>query len=513
MKLLPSIKNLFAPAPSRREPPALRTLTADTAIDELALFATLGRANDPDEALTRAGIGRERLRVLEYDDEIYAALETRREAVLSSDWRIEAQPDTGARGEDEALQAWLWVEPIMLDLLRAAWDAVPYGYSVAEMVWRQDGALIVPERAIGKPFEWFAPLPDGTLRYARRTLGLDHKVDTRFKFLLTRRAPSARQPYGEALLSRLYWPWFLRSEGWKMWARHLERHGSPTLVGRIEPPALDGAVCADDMQALQEHMERVLGELRDELSRAARAGTVATTAQIDAIAPSYAGQAFVLFNTEIAKRIQKVILGQTLTSDVQGGGSYAAAQVHDAVRQDKRNADQRMLRDTVQRLVDAVAVLNGWATRPVFSWTNAVDLQGERARRDVSLAQAGIVTFTDSYLLRAYDFEVGDFKVPDATITPSVALASATRFAAARDVFTPDQKEVEDVVEIAAGSAPPPVDPAMIRAAIRAARDPDDLHERLAQLLDRDDARFAEALAKAQFAASVLGYLHAEGGA
>jgi hypothetical protein len=45
------------------------------------------------------------------------------------------------------------------------------------------------------------------------------------------REPTYRQPYGRALYSQLYWPWFFRKMGWQFWMKFLERWGTPFLVG------------------------------------------------------------------------------------------------------------------------------------------------------------------------------------------------------------------------------------------------------------------------------------------
>jgi phage gp29-like protein len=47
------------------------------------------------------------------------------------------------------------------------------------------------------------------------------------------------------------------------------------------------------------------------------------------------------------------------TSDVGSSGSYAAAKVHDQVRQDKKHADMRLIQQTVQQLLDTLCDLNG----------------------------------------------------------------------------------------------------------------------------------------------------------
>lgn len=487
----------------------LTGLRTDLATEDDVIGA-LGLQIDPDEALERAGIDRARLRVLEYDDEIYAALETRREAVLASGWRIEPEPESGAAGERAAERLWLWLEPRLNAFLREAWSAVPYGYSVIELVWGPDGddGALLPQRLIGKPFEWFTPQRDGSLRYTRN--GEAVPLDTARKFILTRRAPSYRQPRGEPLLSRLYWTWFLRAEGWKMWARHLERHGSPTLVGKIEVAPSPHPLSEAEQQAQTKQLTALLDHLRDQLDRSVRAASIATTADVAAIDAGNAGEAFSRFTMELAKRIQKVILGQTLTSDIQGGGSYAAAQVHNTVREDRLRADLRLLREAVQQVITAAAQLNGWPV-PVFAFADAIDLQAERAGRDATLAQAGLISVTEQYLMRVYDFESGDL-APVQPPAPARLALPPQRFAAAAGArLSPTQQAVDEQVNRLVAASPQPVAPSALRAAIRAAKDPADLENRLAQVLDHADPEFAELLARAHFAAEVLGYLHAEG--
>ena len=61
-------------------------LFQETVFDQF--LGMMGRIPDPDEVLKKAGIKRENLRMLEADDDLVAALDTRREAVLGTPWRL-----------------------------------------------------------------------------------------------------------------------------------------------------------------------------------------------------------------------------------------------------------------------------------------------------------------------------------------------------------------------------------------------------------------------------------------
>jgi len=111
----------------------------------------------------------------------------------------------------------------------------------------------------------------------------------------------------------------------------VERYGDPLITGKVNSPQ-------DFVKAAQENgFASVLAVGPDE-----SLGVAAPTG----------GDGHQRLIAELDRRIQKVILGQTLTTSVDGKGSYAAAKVHDQVRQDKRLADLRLVRRTVQQVVD-----------------------------------------------------------------------------------------------------------------------------------------------------------------
>ncbi|PWF33043.1 hypothetical protein DBB30_29210, partial [Yersinia pestis] len=86
-----------------------------------------------------------------------------------------------------------------------------------------------------KPLEWFEPKNNGELIYREPQANTEINVFQKWplKFFLTRRKPSFKQPYGDPLLSKLYWLWFFRTESTKFWVKFLERFGSPLLVGKV----------------------------------------------------------------------------------------------------------------------------------------------------------------------------------------------------------------------------------------------------------------------------------------
>jgi len=473
-------------------------LTAAQATFDIS--AATAKFPDPDEMLRKAGMTRALLRPLEADEEVSQCLETRREALVAVPWRLEPQEDPN--------HDWVQAEiaPVFETLIRSCFNAVPYGYSVSEVVYgdKEDGTFGIAS-LMEKPFEWFEPKADGTLIYRSSQLG--DIVGDPLKYLVTIRSPSYRQPYGEALFTRIYWTVFFKIHGRKFWAKFLERFGEPLLIGQV----------ADQEKFVS-----------DVLALGLAAGLpVQPGDQVSHVAVSQAGE-FDRFDQNLVMTIQKVILGQTLTSQMSSsGGSFAAAQIHNQVRMDKRNADIRLCAGTIQRLIDNLLTLNGMPLGIKFVMADGTGLEMERAQRDALMVEKGILKLTKAYILDRYDYKEGDFVMaeegdaldePTETPTEPVKKAAASSpakkvalaYLPAQEPFTRKQQVIEDGVEGVLATIESPISDEAVRSAVMAATSPEDLEERLAILLrDANLDQFNEVYARAAFAADIIGYAHA----
>lgn len=492
-------------------------LYTDVAIEDVVTQMT--RIPDPDEVLQQAGVPRHKLSVLLYDDEIAQAFETRLDALLSVPMRLE--PSEG----DQAVELEKMIKPRLRDAVSAIFKARMYGYSVMEAVYTQR-----PEGGIGlgylgeKPFEWFEPKRDGSLVY----FPVDGSgggggviVDQTFKFFLTRNRATYKNPYGEALLTRLYWPWYFRQNGWKFWGKFLERFGTPLIVGKSsDPKKMVAAILAA-------HSNAALGVGPDD--------SVETVGTNGSNSP-----AFEAFEAAALRRIQKVVLGQTLTSGTDNGsGNRALGQVHESVRMDKRNSDIALVEETMQRVVNAICLLNGYEPHTI-NFADGVGLEVERAKRDRDLHTLG-VRFSPDYFVANYDLNVEDFTLTSEADNPALPPGAAddggappddgdvppkpgvpvkasqrpshlfTRKAMSR--FTKAQERVEQEANEALAVTPSPIPTEDVRAAIMAASDPEDLEARLFTLIGEDTPpdEFTAVLERALYAADVLGYVNAAG--
>jgi phage gp29-like protein len=500
----------------------------EVAVSQVLRYLT--RMPDMDEVLRKGGIQRKSLRTLMYDDEIAQAFDTRRDALLSVPMRLE--PTEG----EEADKIRAALEPVLREALTGAFNAVPFGYSVLEAVYERRDGFIGLKFLGEKPMEWFEPKSDGRLMLFKDdgsggTTG--EEVDQKFKFFCTKSRATYANPYGEALLSRLYWAWYFRTNGWNFWAKFLERFGAPILVGK-----------SSDNKSMLTALMQAHGQAAIAVSREDDVGTVGSTASSN-------GAAFETFEASVIRRIQKMVLGQTLTSGTDNGsGNRALGQVHDSVRTDKRNSDIDLVRATVQRVVDALCTLNNWSNHKVV-FADDTGLEKDRAARDKDLHAVG-VRFNKTYFQDAYELAEEDFTLSsesalagglpissqagEAASTPKPGDKSKSDPAAEDDTspkpptkaakltsglfskhgegtkFTQQQELLETLADESQVAAEA-VSRDKLRSVVLAARDPEDLADRLFALVGDSvsDKQFRGVLERALYAADVLGYVHAEG--
>lgn len=487
------------------------SLFSEVAVDQFLKLIT--QVGDPDEILRQAGITRQKLRVCTSDDEISGAMDTRRDAVIATPWQLHPVDGGGKTLERNELPEpvqWLWTEfeRVAETVIGACMEALPYGYSVQEAVYmRADNGRLTWGEITEKPFEWFVPKLDGSVLYKSMTNPMGEETDAR-KFFLTARRQTYRNPYGDALFSRLYWVWFFRTNGWKFWVKWLERFGTPLLVGTTPGNASD--------------MARALALAVQDAAVAVGAGSTVQTIEQGSGSGHFEG-----FERACCGRIQKLILGQTLTTDSGGSsgksGSYALGKVHEQVREDKRDSDIRMVTKSIQRMMNVMWALNGFpGSPPTFIMQDQTGLEMERAERDAKLVQSGAVKLKAEYFSRVYDYEAGDIDEEAMNAPPPAPFGGPqqppvkgkipVKASAGLDRFTPEQQVIERGVVSVKDQLESVIANAEIQAVVRAATSPHDLQDRLLVLLaDRGAEEFQQTFERALFAADIIGYAHAGG--
>lgn len=474
-------------------------LMTSVAVENLA-FA-MGRAADVDEVLRQAGLSRQRLSVLMTDDEISQAMETRLDAVLNAPWRFIEDHGEQTIFLKELFTKWHF------EIVSGAWEACPYGYSVLEANYKIDenNRFTLAEIMV-KPLEWFEPKNNGELIFRKPQSSAEVNVFKTYplKFFLTRRKPSYKQPYGEALLTKLYWIWYFKTSSTKFWVKFLERFGSPLLIGKVggqnrKQQDIDAMTAA----LLNAHAQSIL--------------SIPAEDEVTTVGTNFSGagaSAFEAFDKVMVRRVQKVVLGQTMTSENDGGGSKALGVVHNEVRMDKRNSDLRMISPTVQELIDALCILNGFDKHTIILGGEQ-DLNVKVVERDLKLKDLG-VQFNDKYIIETYGIKPEHFKVGVASdITPiqqfNALPHKAFSFAANARKLSPEQQEVEELTD--AQHNIELLSNAQVNELLQKSGTPEELAFHLMQLMpEANQSQFTANLERALYAGDVLGYMTASEG-
>lgn len=274
----------------------------------------------------------------ERDGHLRAEVEKRRSALTVVDWGV--VPPTNATAAEKASAEWVAevlrdaVDPLE-DLLLAAMDAVGHGFAAIELEWRREGRELLPAFN-PRPQEWFT-LDQSRTRICLRDHSAYGTALAPFGWVL-HSAGKAKSGYGARLgLHRtLSWPFIYKTYALGDFAEYLETFGLPMIVGKYfagaspdEKASLLRAVTAlgHDARAIMP------ADMQLEIQKITGGGT--DTPHLAMVAWA-------------EKAVSKCILGQTLTTE-QDGGSYSLGKVHADVRRDILRADARSLAATLTR--------------------------------------------------------------------------------------------------------------------------------------------------------------------
>jgi len=240
---------------------------------------------------------------------------------------------------------------------------------------------------------------------------------------------------------------------------------------------------------------------------------------VQTVQPSTAGE-FERMELALTKRIQKLILGNTMTTDGGQYGSRASGEVGLQVEDTRRLADVRLSADVCQRVVTALCYMN--KIQPLrFVRRDETGIEQARAERDKNLAPvlaSSGLRLTRGYFVNRYDLADDDIEpaIPSAAPVSTGMSAPRSITFAASDTGTvgQGQQAIDDLVtktQRAAGDYP--LDPELIREAVMQASNPNELNARMLRLfedLDNKSPGFQRALEMAHFAAEVIGYVSAD---
>ena len=320
----------------------------------------------------------------EKDGELDAHVRTRKSGVSSLKWEIlpaGESPDAGKAAAfcRRAVAAIPNMKQTVFDLM----DAVPKGLSVLEIQWETAARQWGPARLMWRPQRWFRFADDGETLLLSDTSGRGTELNP-LNFIV--HSAKARSGFSAraGLLRSCVRAFIVRHLSWKDWMAFAEVYGMPPRLGRLrEGVAWD----SDEARQLWDAV-RALGM---DAAAVVREGNQIEVMDTRAMGE---GEIFQRILERAGREMTLAILGQTLTSSGEQGGSYALGTVHNMVRRDLVESDAHALEETLtDQLLSPIVRLNLGPQAPVPRWHFVIEQSHdliELAGTIKTLAEAGL---------------------------------------------------------------------------------------------------------------------------
>lgn len=343
-----------------------------------------------------------------WDPHLTAVIASRKAVTLAKNWKIEKEKasDSVTKFVQHAFE--------QFDVNRSTeeiLDCRSLGMQPMEPIWGKSDILgetkAVPIEFTGRPPYWFQYDNENHLRFRSKDNPWPGDEIQPYSLITPRNNPKHDNPYGEALLSKVYWTVNFKKGGFKFWVEYLEKYGSPFIVAT--PPRT-----AKDTE-FDEFHEKVV-----EMTKGG-AITIPNGAKFDIHNSSSkaSGDLYKQLCDFANAEISKAYLGGTLTMDAGDKGARSLGEVHDNVREEFAQSDEILCESCFNELVRYIVDINfgEGVEAPIFRYEHEQDIKGDVAERDTKLHGQG-VRFTKDYYKKQYNFTDEDFEMSVEEVTP-----------------------------------------------------------------------------------------------
>jgi phage gp29-like protein len=287
--------------------------------------------------------------VEEKDGHIYAELFKRRMALTSVPFRVEPPRNASAQEKKDAANYndVLADIPNFEDVLFNMADGILKGFSNLEFHWERYLDFRLPTDFQHRPATWFQLSLTNQDQLMLRNGTAEGEPLAQFGWIQHRHAAKSGYVARSGLIRQLAWPFIFKNYSVRDLAEFLEIYGIPIRIGKYPAGAND-----DEKNRLLQAVWSVGHN---------SAGIMPKGMEMEFVEAAKGGGEPFMTMMSWCERIQsKVILGQTLTAQVDSSGSQALGNVHNEVRLDIRNHDLRQLASTLNRdLIWPMHMLNG----------------------------------------------------------------------------------------------------------------------------------------------------------
>lgn len=399
-------------------------LTSEIATRQFATGGFAGFFNylpDPDPILRKLGMDQTVYKDLLADDQVGPLFSRRKNLTKSLEYYIE-QNDAS---ENEVALCELALQTLeaggskIKDIISQSLNPVGFGYGVYEFNLALINGKWMPTSLWEKPREWFHFDSENRLRFrtignyeGQIILGKDADPKIAVKFILLQNDPSYENPYGDKALSRCFWPVTFKRGGMKFFSTFIEKYGMPFIYGKLPR----GAKPSDHTDLLSKLMNMV--------QDAVATGPDDSSLQLIEIKGTTSGDLYEKYLQRCDNSITKAILGNALSTELQGAGSFASTKtgaqtIEGDIAQTDRDFPTTLFNELFKRIVD---INIGSGKYPTFAFVDIEDSKKDFAERDKTISEAFAsagqkIKRTKSFLINRYGYEDDEFEIVEQTET------------------------------------------------------------------------------------------------
>lgn len=321
--------------------------------NDWAFFNKLSAMPNPDPILRRIGKSAEVYNSIMADAHVTGDVRSIRGSFRSHNFRVLAGDESDARAQDARELCEYWLEhskpnSVAQDWLEVMWQmcsSIFYGYAVHEVIWDYADGKLLPRWVKDRANRRFKFDSNGDLLLMTRDNPQGVNVEP-WQFVVSRHMATCDNPYGEALFSRLFWPWTFKTGGFKYFMQYCEKFGIPIPFGQYPQGASPKEI--DDFEnslASLINNAYVLAPEGSTLELKTPMGSASTLPQENLIN---------LCNREMSK----ALTSQAMTSELQGVGARAASETAAERQLSVNDADRDIAAGSMSEIFKWITVFN-----------------------------------------------------------------------------------------------------------------------------------------------------------
>ena len=259
-------------------------------------------------------------------------------------------------------------------------DTHLYGLNPFEFNWELENDIFIP-KLINRDYRDFEYNAEGKLEFIGN--GFKQEIPDK-KLVYGIFNQSWRNLYGESSLKKLYFSIKIKNAGMEFWIRFLERFGDPWAIGKTD----------DDPQSLAYELYNMLN---------GSSAVISKDEEISLVQPS-SNVSFKEIVEFCDSQIRSFLLGANLSGYVSGG-SYAATNTHNAIREEIALSDERILLYLCNKTIAYFCELNGITDAISLSLFDEGNPKNDLSLRDKTIFEMGYQP-TKEYIEKTYNIEV-----------------------------------------------------------------------------------------------------------